>query len=303
MSNYPPAYPQRSYTGQGLGINLAPLLIGLVMAGLVLTRGCQHGPFDRTQVVALTPQQEMELGTQAYREVLSQEAGNVVNRGAIVEVVQRITHNLARASNAPEFLKATHLKRNDFQWDVHVIRSEEINAFCLPGGKMVVYTGILPIARTENGLAVVMGHEISHALAHHGAERMAHEKLAEIGQNTAGMSIGGLSTGQRIAVMRAFGVAAQYGFELPYSRSHESEADHIGLFLMATAGYDPAEAPRFWERMMAASRGRGTPAEILSTHPSNERRIRDLEHWQADARALYDASHPATGANQRLPWP
>jgi predicted Zn-dependent protease len=279
------------------------LLIGLVMAGLVLTRGCQHGPFDRAQVVGLSPQEEKELGTESYRDVLSKEAENVINRGPVVDAVQGVMRNLARASNAPVFLKVTRVKPNDFQWEVHVIRSSEVNAFCLPGGKIVVYTGILPIARTEQGLAVVMGHEIAHALAHHGAERMAQERLAQIGQMTAGSSIGGLTPSQRIAVMRALGVGAQYGVLLPFSRSHESEADHIGLYLMATAGYDPAEAPRFWERMMAAARGQGAPPEILSTHPSDERRIRDLERWQAEVRPIYEAATRASGANTLLPRP
>ncbi len=303
---YPPAHPGRGFLGfnrdrSGPGINVVPLIIGLILAGLVLVRGCQSGPFDRPQLVGLSPKQEVDLGIQAYREILSEERGKVLTRGPLVEVVQEITRNLAQASNDPRFLQATHLKRNDYPWEVRVVVSDQVNAFCLPGGKMVVYTGILPVAGTEQGLAVVMGHEIAHALAHHGAERMAQQQLAQIAQVTAGSSIEGLSPQQRMTVMAAIGLGVQYGILMPYSRSHESEADRIGLYLMAVAGYDPAEAPRFWERMMAASRSRGRPPEFLSTHPSNERRIRDLERWQAEVQPLFAASSPAPGATRRLP--
>lgn len=303
-SRYPPPYPGRGFLGfsnRGPGINFAPLLIGLVLAILVVVRGCQSGPFDRAQIVSLSPQQEIALGAQAYREVLAQERGKVLERGQLVEVVEQITRNLARASNNPAFLKATGIKKNDFPWEVRVIQSDQINAFCLPGGKMVVYTGILPVAGTEQGLAVVMGHEIAHALAHHGAERMAQQQLAQIAQYTAATSIDGLSPRQRVAVMAAIGLGTQYGVLLPFSRTHESEADRVGLYLMALAGYNPAEAPKFWERMMAANRGRGQPPEFLSTHPSNERRIRQLEQWQGEVMPLYRAATPASGATMRLP--
>lgn len=303
MSSYPPAYPRRGFTGQGLGINLAPLLIGLVLAGLVITRGCQTGPFDRPQLVGLTPQQEMALGAQAFRQVLAEERGAVLPRGPLVDAVVRVTRNLTRATNDAAFRKATGVKANQFEWEVRVVRSDQINAFCLPGGKMVVYTGIIPVAKTETGLAVVMGHEIAHALAHHGAERIAHDQLSQIVQGTAAMSIDGLSHTQRVAVMAAIGIGAQYGAVLPFSRSHESEADRIGLYLMATAGYDPAEAPRFWERMRAASRGAGRPPEWLSTHPSSDRRIRDLDHWQAEVQPFYHPSRRAADADKLLPRP
>jgi len=303
-SPYPPAYPRRTYLGyrdggRGVGINFVPLIIGLVLAGLVLVRGCQSGPFDRPQIVGMSPKDEVALGAQAYREVLAQE--RVLASGPLVDAVQRITTNLARATNEARFLEATRLKRNDFPWEVRVVVSDQVNAFCLPGGKMVVYTGILPVARTEAGLAVIMGHEIAHALAHHGAERMAQQQLAQIAQVTAGTSIEGLTPSQRTAVMAAIGVGTQFGVLLPFSRSHESEADRVGLYLMAVAGYDPAEAPRFWERMMALERGKGRPPEFLSTHPATERRVRDLERWQPEARALYAESSPAAGADRPLP--
>src|SRR5262249_46674454 len=147
-----------------------------------------------------------------------------------------------------KFLEMTKLPERNYDWQVRVIRSKEVNAFCLPGGKMVVYTAILPVCQTDAGLATVMGHEISHALARHGAERMAQQQLAQIGIPAAGASLGNLDPRDRARIMQVLNAGAQFGI-LKYSRSHESEADHVGLLLMATAGYDPKEAIKFWERM------------------------------------------------------
>ena len=169
-----------------------------------------------------------------------------------------------------------------------MVKSKEVNAFCLPGGKMVVYTAILPVCETDAGLATVMGHEIAHALARHGAERMTQQKMAEIGVAAASSTLGGVDPRDRQRVMQVLNAGAQFGI-LRYSRRHESEADHIGLLLMATAGYDPREAVKFWERMSKLTGGKRTP-EFLSTHPSHETRIRDLINWMPQALTLYKAS-------------
>src|SRR5262249_5905530 len=156
--------------------------------------------------------------------------------------------------------------RPDFQWSFVVISDRQANAFCLPGGKVAVYTGILPIAQDQAGLAVVLGHEIAHAIARHGAERMTQAQLAEIGGQALAIVLGGGASWA--AILAAYGLGAQVGVLLPYGRTQESEADHIGLLLMAQAGYDPRVAISFWERMERSGGGGGTP-EFLSTPPSH----------------------------------
>jgi predicted Zn-dependent protease len=267
---------------------LVALLIGAVMIGFLLVKGCQEGPFGRRQFVTLNPQEEVKLGAQAYQEVLRKQADQVVRSGAVVDDVKRVTSRLVRATTSPDFLQATKLKEREYKWEVEVVRSREVNAFCLPGGKMVCYTAILPVCQTDAGLATVMGHEIAHALARHGAERMTQQKIAQIGVTAAGASLGNIDPEQRRRVMSVLNAGAQFGI-LRYSRRHESEADHVGLFLMAAAGFDPKETVRFWERMRKMSSGGRTP-EFLSTHPSHETRIRDLTNWIPQAMPLYEKS-------------
>jgi predicted Zn-dependent protease len=176
-----------------------------------------------------------------------------------------------------------------FDWEVQVIDSPQVNAFCLPGGKIAVYTGIIPVARNQHALAAIMGHEIAHALLRHGAERMAQQKLVQIGQLAASVSIGEMDPRQQQMVMAALGAGARYGLMLPFSREHESEADRVGLLLTAAACYDPREAIGLWERMAEASGG-GAPPEFMSTHPSSGTRIQQLQGWMPEALALREAS-------------
>jgi predicted Zn-dependent protease len=163
-----------------------------------------------------------------------------------------------------------------------------------------VYTGIVPVAQTEEGLATVLGHEIGHALAHHGAERMAQQQLVRLGQAAVAQSLSDLDPRQQREIMGLLGAGSQFGILLPFSRKHESEADHIGLLLMAAAGYDPNEAIHFWKRMESV--GGGKRSEFTSTHPSHEHRARDLEHWLVEAEPLYAASDKQEG-QRRLPRP
>jgi predicted Zn-dependent protease len=223
----------------------------------------------RKQLVDLNREQEMALGYQSYRQILNQS--QVVPSGQAVELVRDIGKRLAAVAEDP-----------GFEWEFNVVDSNQVNAFCLPGGKVAVYTGILPVAKNADGLAAVMGHEIAHAIARHGAERIAHQKLVQIGSLAANMALGDMDNDTRNMVMGALGVGAQFGVLLPFSREHESEADYMGLVYAARACFDPTEAPRLWERMGQASSGRA-PSEFMSTHPSHETRIQQFKEWMPKA--------------------
>ncbi|MEO0574366.1 MAG: M48 family metallopeptidase [Pseudomonadota bacterium] len=225
---------------------------------------------DRKQLVDLSREQEMALGLQSYEDILSQS--QVLRSGNEVDAVRQIGIAIANAAADMD---------PGFEWDFNVIRSEQANAFALPGGKVAVYTGILPIAENVNGLAIIMGHEVAHALARHGAERMARQKLVQIGSMAASFAIGDMNVSTQRAVMGALGVGAQYGVLLPFSRHHESEADYIGLVLAARACFDPREAPGLWQRM-GANAGK-SPSEFMSTHPAPETRVEQFEQWMPEA--------------------
>ncbi|HMP01920.1 MAG TPA: M48 family metallopeptidase [Gemmatales bacterium] len=272
---------RRAY-GQS-GFKLWPLLLGLLVAGFYMARGCQEGPFGRTQIVGLSPGEEAALGAQAFKQVLAN--ADVVASGPGVEVVRRLTRQLAAVAEQPDILELMRLKPQKYDWEVRLVRSRDVNAFCLPGGKIVVYTGIFPVAQTESSLAAVMGHEIAHALARHGAERMAQQNLLKIGQVAAAGSIMNMDVASQRQIMGILGAGAQYGVMLPFSRSHESEADRMGLILMAAAGHDPKAAVRLWQRMKKAG-GSNVP-EYASTHPSHERRIAEIEGWLEEVEPLY----------------
>lgn len=227
--------------------------------------------------VALSSRQEQALGLQSFEEVLAQS--DVVPRGPDYDRVLRVARRL---------IEAVGPAGSDFEWRVALVRSEQANAFCLPGGKIVVYTGILPYTNSEAGLAAVMGHEMAHAIARHGAQRMLRTSLAQTVMMGAQFSFSDLDPGQRQAVMAALGAGAQFGLILPFSRSHENEADEMGVLYMARAGYDPREAIAFWERMGRA--GGEQPPEFMSTHPSHATRAERLRALMPRALETYGAS-------------
>jgi metalloendopeptidase OMA1, mitochondrial len=227
--------------------------------------------------LALSPKEESALGLQSYRQVLNQS--RVIQSGPKVELVKGVAARLA---------SATADAGRNFDWEVSVVDDPQVNAFCLPGGKIVVYTGILPVTQSDAGLATVMGHEMGHATLRHGSERLLKQKTTDTLLTGVQFSLGDMSYDQQRAIMGAIGAGAQYGFLLPFSREHESEADKVGLFYMAKAGYDPRESIAFWERMSKAS-ARGQPMEFMSTHPSNGTRIEQLKALLPQAMALY---HP-----------
>ena len=238
----------------------------------------------RKQLRTMKPAQEIQLGLQSYQQILADNGSAVLTRGPVVDAVQEIGVKLAR--EAEVMMVEETGEKTGFDWAFNVIESEQANAFALPGGYTAVYTGLIPIAENEDGLAVVMGHEIGHALAHHGAERMAQQNMKRIVSAGVAMGAGGMDYGAQKAVMGVFGGISQYGFALPFSRKHESEADEIGFYLVARACYDPREAPKLWERMGA--QGGQTPPEFQSTHPSPATRVADFQRLMPRAIEIYN---------------
>jgi predicted Zn-dependent protease len=219
---------------------------------------------------------EISMGITAYEETLASEKLSTSQRHQ--ELVNRVGHRIAQVAERP-----------DYKWEFQLVSSPQMNAFCLPGGKVAIYEGILPVCQNEAGLAVVMSHEIAHALARHGGERMSQEYMVSgLGKAIDIATMNRTTAPTRDKIMRAYGVASTYGFVLPYSRKHESEADHMGAVLMAQAGYDPAEAPRFWERFGQAQEQGERPIEFLSTHPADTRRALALRQLLPEIRPLYE---------------
>jgi metalloendopeptidase OMA1, mitochondrial len=265
------------HSGTRTGLKIAPILI----AGLVIlfqfigAERFTNPETGRTQRVAMSTQQEEALGLQAYQEVLS--SSQVIESGREAEVVRRVAERISTQ---------TGKTRSDFNWQVSLVNSPQVNAFCLPGGKMVVYSGILPVAQTEAGLATVLGHEVAHATARHGAQRVFRNQLAQTALVGASFALGDMDYRQRQTIMGLLGAGAQYGILLPFGRDHEVEADQMGLLYMARAGYDPRESIAFWERMAQA--GGQNPPEFLSTHPSHGTRIENLKAFLPRAIEEYE---------------
>src|SRR5215470_8154566 len=250
---------------------------GLAVAVVAVIGSCTTVPYtNRHQLMLMSESSDLKLGADAYQEVLTKSP--IDHNPEITAPVQRVGERIAAMADKP-----------DYQWQFTVIDDpKQANAFCLPGGKVAVYTGIYPIARDEAGLAAVIGHEVAHALARHGAERMSQNTLLQVGAAGVAVAAGasGTSAATQQAIMQAYGLGSTVGVALPFSRSQESEADHIGLILMAKAGYDPDASIALWQRMEAAERGHNPP-EWLSTHPAPTTRIQDLQTWVAEAKQYY----------------
>jgi predicted Zn-dependent protease len=241
----------------------------------MLLAACQTVPLTgRQQLILVSTEEELSLGEEAYKKTLKEST--LSTDPAATAMVRRVGDRIAKAANRP-----------DFKWEFNLVEDKTPNAFCLPGGKVVFFTGILSFTKDETGLAVVMGHEVAHALARHGAERMSAGLLTDLAGQTAGAIFGGGNPETAKQVEQAFGIGSGVGVMLPFSRHQESEADKIGLLLMAQAGYDPREATEFWKRMGQGSNG--APPEFLSTHPSDETRIKRIEGWMPDALKIYQS--------------
>lgn len=265
------------------------IVFAIMTTTLLALTGCHSVPVTgRKQVVLMSADEEVQMGAQAFVETVSEERPS--QNPQYVAMVNRVGQRLAAVAARP-----------DFDWEFRVIQSPQQNAFCLPGGKVAVYEGILPICQTETGLAVVMAHEVAHALARHGAERVSHgyvvDGLGKMVDVVAQRHATSSDAVQKIA--QGYGIASNYGFVLPYSRKHESEADEIGIILMAKAGYDPAEAPRFWQRFAQVKTGGQTP-EFMSTHPSDERRESDLQQQLARASEIYAQAPQKFGMGEQI---
>ena len=242
----------------------------LALLGLV---ACARAPYTRrSQLILVSPQEENELGARAFKQVVTKS--RIEKAATVNQPVETVGQRIARVADRP-----------DYKWQFVVIDDpKQQNAFALPGGKVAVYTGLFPLAQDTSGLAVVLGHEIAHALARHGAERMSQGVVAQAGQSLLGAVLG-TSPGAN-TILAAYGVGAQVGVLLPYSRTQESEADHIGLILMAKAGYDPHAAVGLWQRMQEAAKGQ-RPSEWLSTHPAEATRIEQIQGWLPEALQYY----------------
>jgi predicted Zn-dependent protease len=252
---------------------IAVLIAGIVVGVLLLffTHRQKTPVTHRVEHVGLTDKQQMQLGAEEYAKTLKQDRANIVSTGTGYAHVQRVAKRIEAVAGRD---------KPAFQWKVTLLRKNEANAYCLPGGKIVVYTGILPITKTDAGLATVLGHEVAHATAEHVAERLEREKLTRIAVAiiAGGIAVTPSQYTHVLAVLGVGGAAAS----LPFSRKQESEADHIGLVYMARAGYDPQQAVAFWKRMLAASKGK-EPPEWESDHPSTARRVKQVEGWLPEA--------------------
>lgn len=246
----------------------------VIIAIFIGVTACKTNPFTGKSTLNFYPNSQIfPTAFAQYDQFLGDNnvIENTKDARMITKVGQRISSAAERwlaANGYPGYLK-------DYKWEYNLVKDSTVNAWCMPGGKIVFYTGILPITQTETGVAVVMGHEVAHALADHGAQRMSAGALQQLGAVAGNIA---LKDQKRDIFNQAYGIVSQVGVMLPFSRSHETEADRIGLQIMAIAGYDPTEAAELWRRMKAKSGGQAPP-EFMSTHPSNDTRIANLTAW------------------------
>lgn len=254
-------------------------LIGIVL----FIVSCATNPFTGKKTMAFVSNDQLFPASFAqYNQVLSEN--KVLTGTKDSEMITRVGQRIAVA--AERWLNANGYQGylEDYKWEYKLIESEQVNAWCMPGGKIAFYTGILPIAQNETGVAAIMGHEVAHALANHGQQRMSSGILQQAGGVAVAVASGNETPEKQQMWMQAYGLASTVGGVLPFSRSHETEADKIGLYLMAIAGYNPDEAAELWKRMKANSGGQAPP-EFLSTHPSNDTRIANLLELSPKAKA------------------
>lgn len=265
------------------------LLVGAsFLAALLAWDGCSKVPVTGRNQLNLIPASTMfSLSAQQYGDFLQEN--RLSTNAEQTALVRRVGSGIQGAVERYFREKGMSDQLKGYAWEFNLVESKDANAWCMPGGKVVIYTGILPVTRTEAGLAVVMGHEIAHAVAEHGNERMSQGLLTQLGGMALSEALSSKPQETQQLWMTAFGVGAQYGALLPFSRLQETEADRLGLIFMAMAGYNPEEAVSFWQRMAANDTG-GAPPEFMSTHPSDATRIANLQKNLPEARGYYGSS-------------
>lgn len=267
------------------GEKMLKILSFCVVISLFLS-ACATVPMTgRKQFSLISNSELMALSDQEYQKIISTSKLEIGTQNA--QMVNEVGQKMVKAVESFFIENKQEQRISEFSWEFKLIKDDKtVNAFCMPGGKIVVYTGILPYTKTKDGLAVVIGHEIAHAIANHGAERMSQQMLAGAGQTALGYATQEQSEQTKMLINTAYGIGAQVGLLLPYSRLHEYEADHIGLILMAKAGYDPNYAVKFWTAMSSLSSG-NKGFEWMSTHPSDDKRIESIKKILPEALKYY----------------
>jgi predicted Zn-dependent protease len=255
-------------------------ILSLILGLTLLVAACASAPYTgRRQLLFSSEGSETRMGYQAFQQIKQKyKVSHDPEANALVATVGR---RIADAAQRP-----------DYRWEFLVFEGKEANAFCLPGGKVGIFTGILKYAKDEAGMATVISHEVAHALARHAGERLSQSMLAQAGGLGLGVALGGGGSLGSSAIMQGYSLGTQLGILLPYSRSQEYEADRVGLILMAKAGYDPAQALEFWRRMMTGEKGAKLP-QFMSSHPSDASRLQELQAFLPEARKYYTPAHAA----------
>ena len=254
--------------------------------------GCTRNAITGREQLRLYPESEITAAAaQQYQQFLSQNKVVSPNSSRDAEMVRRVGQRVANAITQYYAKLGLSKELSGYQWEYNLVDSKEVNAWCMPGGKIVVYTGLLPITQNEAALGVVIGHEVTHAVAKHGNERMSQGMLQQLGGVTLAAALSSQPAQTQNLMMAAYGAGSEVGILLPYSRNQEYEADKFGLFYAAMAGYNPQEAIPLWQRMEAAAQGSSKPPEFLSTHPAEGNRIKRLQDLMPEALKYYKPVH------------
>ncbi len=258
------------------------------LLGIIVFIGCATVPITGRKQLSLIPNSQiLPLSYASYQDVLKES--KLSNNQQQVSMVKTVGVKIQYAVETFMAENKMSDELDGYSWEFNLIEDDQINAWCMPGGKVAFYTGILPVCQDENGVAVVMGHEIAHAVANHGSERMSQGLMQQMGGMALAVAVKDKPAETQALFFTAYGIGTTYGAMLPYSRLHESEGDKLGLIFMAMAGYDPHEAPKFWERMDAMAGSPPIP-EWMSTHPSHETRIENLNAFLPEAMKYYNPS-------------